>query len=159
MTRDIPLRKEIDLALEKRLVIRRQHAGATGALQPDERVAGVAEKRVGVARVKRREIGGRAKIGEQQKAALQILCHDFGNVQTGRPHQRGDLNKRTAVLPLRRRVHHHPRITGDRDPEIPAKAGVLGSRRQRKRIGTEPRCQPFPQQRQAAIGKSVQSIA
>jgi hypothetical protein len=80
-------------------------------------------------------------------------------VQTGRPHQRSNLNEWTTVLAFRRRVHHHPRTIGVRYPEIPAKARVLGSRRQRKRIGTEPRCQPFPQQREAVIGKSVQSIA
>ena len=61
--------KQLALAPQQRLVVRRQHAGPARELPVDERVDRVAEERVGVGLVERGEIRRRAEIGEQQEAA------------------------------------------------------------------------------------------
>ena len=107
MTSDIPLGKEIQLAAQERLVVRRQLARAGRELPADECVARVTHQRTGVCRVQLREIGARAEIREQQEARAEILRVHFGRVHARVVQQPCDAHEGPAVLLFRRRIHRH----------------------------------------------------
>ena len=105
MLADVPLGKQIDLALQQRGIIRRQHARFAGQLPGDQGIDRVAEQRVGIVFSKPVQISGGAQVAQQQKPALDVLRQHVRHVQARVAHQGRHVDERAAVFLRRRRVH------------------------------------------------------
>src|SRR3954467_7340341 len=122
----VPLRKELELTAQQRRVVRGQHTRAARALPADQRIERIREQSIRIRFVERGEIRTRAKIREQEKTSLEILCEDLRDMQPGIAHERRDLHERPAVFLFRRRIHDNPCTIVRTDAEIAPEARILG---------------------------------
>ena len=74
------------------------------------------------------QIGGVAKIGQQQKSLRQVLRQHFGHMHACCNEYFGRTQKRRAILLLRRRIHYDQRPVAEGCAEIAAEARIGGGR-------------------------------
>src|SRR5258708_4224112 len=98
MPPEVPLGKEIDLAPEKHLVVVGQDALAGGELPFHQRARGVAEEARRVLLAKRREIGNRPEVGDEEETALEVPRHDLARIQPALAQQPRDVHEGARVL-------------------------------------------------------------
>jgi hypothetical protein len=153
MPADVPLGKQVALAAEQRLVVRRQHVVAARSLPLQQRLDRIAEQPVRVTgiEIERGEIGRVTKVREQQEPALQVLRHHFRRMHACRAQELRNPHERPAILARRRGVHGDPRAAFRRHAKVAAKAGVGRGRSQRVG-GAETRREPAAQFIQAGVG-------
>jgi len=77
-----------------------------------------------------------------QKAALEILCDHFGNVQVRIRHQCGDAHESSTILVFGRRVHCNQRSARCAHPEIAPETRIRGCHLERERGGIQPGFDP-----------------
>ena len=166
MFRDIPVRKQIELALEQRPIVRRQRALTAEKLPAHERRARIAVQRRCARRVQGTQIGAGAEVGEQQKAAIEIGRQDRRSVHARGREQPRHRNIRAAILLRRRRIHcdqRHRAVLaagnghrlGQRDPEIATEARVLGCGRKRCRGRGQDAGEPGRERSEACVSGVV----
>ena len=153
MARYVPVREELHLAPEERLVVRRQLCSPGSELPADQRVGGIREERSGIAGIELLQVRARAQIGEQEKTLAQVLRMHLRRVHAGVAQQRRDVHERSAILLFRRRVHRDvARAVVERGAEVAAKACVFGRRRQREARAAELRRKPALQRIATKVG-------
>jgi hypothetical protein len=125
---DAPVGKQLQLAPQHRVVVRRQRVARHLGLPLHERGNGVAHQRVGLLRAgvgKRIEIERAAEVGEQQEAALDVGSQHLRPVQAGLLNELRDLDEGPHVFLRRRRVHdHQARPRACVDAQVAAKARI-----------------------------------
>src|SRR6185369_4373398 len=141
---DIPVRKQVQLALEQRAVVFGQDPRPTGLLDPDEAVGGGGIERTGVrATAQSIEVSRVAKVFQQQESRGQVLRVDRRHVRPGGGEQRGDLQKRAAILLVRRCVHDdEAAAVGEFGAEVAPEARVRRGGRERAGQRGELRAEP-----------------
>ena len=102
---DIPIRKEIEFPFEQGVVIVGQNAGAAGALDVDQRSIGLLVEFWCRCFVERAEIGGVAKVSEEEKSLCQIFGEDCWRIDASGTEQRPDLEERSTIFMLGRSIH------------------------------------------------------
>ena len=160
MATDIPFRKQLQFAPQQGIVVGRQYIRPRGELPFDQRIDGVAKEVVRIVGIECAQIGGRTQVGQQQEAALDILCENTGGIDARFQHQRGDMHERAAILLWRRRIHQDQRCSprgkhmrcAKRDAEITAKACVRRRGRQRECLRMQGLRQPLGEEREARVG-------
>src|SRR5206468_579266 len=90
---------------------------------------------------------GAAQIREQQKALIEILRLNLGNVNPGFGEDTRDVHELPAVLTVGRRVHRDERRLRlpAAYPEIASEARIVGGRRDAEVAAAERRLQPLAQ--------------
>ena len=127
MAREVPLREEIQLTPQQRLVVGRQLALSRRELPAEQRLGGIGKKRVRVGAVEHIEIRADAKIVEQQEPSCQVLADDFRRMHAGLMQELCDMHEGPAVLALGRRVHGNVgRAVRKRGTKVAPEACVRG---------------------------------
>ena len=140
---DVPLRKQVEFAAQQRFVVRRQFFFIRGELDFDQGVGGRTVKFTRRITVQRLQVGGTAQVGQQQKTLPQVLRIHVRHMRPRRFEQLGDMQKRAAVLVLRRSVHHDERPPiRESGAKIAAEAGIGGGRGKGKGLAGKLAVQP-----------------
>ncbi len=94
--RHAPVGKQLDLAPQQRVVVRRQRGAVAAQLPLDQRGDGVAHQRVGAGTVglaQRGQVLGVAQVVQQQETLLQVLFEHARAVQPGAADQAADAHE------------------------------------------------------------------
>ncbi|SFF38863.1 LPS assembly outer membrane protein LptD (organic solvent tolerance protein OstA) [Fontimonas thermophila] len=153
MTADVPVREQIQFALEQRGVVGRQHTGAGGALPADQGRDRIAHQRIGIVLIEHLQKRLLAEIGEKQIAAHAVLGENPRRIQAGGMQKTGDGDERRKRLTLRRRIHDDPATDPVADAEITAETGIGRSRRELGLLQPQLRQRPLPGGLGAQIGR------
>ena len=126
MRREKPLREQLELRGQPRLIVGRHRVRRHAGLDPDQRGQRIPVQ-TGCARgVEPVEIRDRTEVFEQQETPLQVRGVDLRHVQPGRPHEIRDVHEGLRVFLVRGGVHHHERFAVRTKAEVAAKARIAG---------------------------------
>ncbi|OQC12356.1 MAG: hypothetical protein BWX79_01168 [Alphaproteobacteria bacterium ADurb.Bin100] len=139
--REVPVGKQRQLPAQQRLVVRRQYAGAGGALPGDQRVRGLRVPGcVGLRAVRIDHAHHRlcAQVAEQHEALRLVPGQDARHLESGGFHQPAHVHERRAVFLRGWRVHDDAtaRSAYPVHPEVAPKARI--GRGHAHRIGHQP---------------------
>ena len=102
---DKPFGEQIHFAQDEGAVEFGQHVGGAGQLDFHQGFQRFGVQHAGVVVVQGVQIRGRAQVGQQQEALLQVLRDDVGHGHAGAFQQAGHLDKGGYVFALGRRIH------------------------------------------------------
>ncbi|EXI76763.1 MAG: hypothetical protein AW07_00162 [Candidatus Accumulibacter sp. SK-11] len=122
----VPFGEQGEFASKQDMVVLGQLPGLAGELDADQRTVGIAVESWGCLAVRQSlQVGGAAEIGEEQEALVEVLRQHLGDVCSGAPEERRNLQERAAVFLFGRRVHDDPGArVRQGEPEIAPEAGI-----------------------------------
>src|SRR6266850_353693 len=147
LARDVPVREKAQFPLEQFPVVVGQQPRTARALNLEQRVERVFVELCGVALVERIQVGRVAQIRKQKKTLFKILRVDRRHVHARGGEQARNMNERSAVLLVGRRVHRDERrlCLAAANPVIAPEARVVGGGRDAEIAASEGHRQPSPQ--------------
>ena len=160
MPRDVPVRKQIQLAAKQRLVIWGKHPLPARELPADERHAGIAIERRRGGFGERGKIGLRAQVAQQKEAQVECFGKDRGRMHSRVRHR----DEGATILARGRGIHHDQRpdrrsarcqrlLVGERYPEVAAETRIGRCRLDREHRRRQDASEPCAQRVESHIGR------
>ena len=122
---DIPVREQIQFPAQQCFIVGRKFVLFRRKLNLDQSIRCSTIKLCCVTPRQSLQVGGVAKIGQQQETLRQVLCIYMRHMRAGILEQLADMQERLAIFVLRRGIHHYfCAAIRESSAEIAAETGI-----------------------------------